>query len=77
MTAIKLPKIELRKIGGLIVKWQEFWDIYEATIHNNLSLQSIEKFNYLRAELEDEALMSIAELVLTNASYESVINILK
>lgn len=51
--------------------------MYEATIHNNLSLQSIEKFNYLRAELEDEALMSIAELVLTNASYESVINILK
>ena len=63
-TAIKLPKIQLRKIWWRIVKWQEFWDTYE-------------KFNYLKAELEDKALMSIAELGLTNANDESIINILK
>ena len=50
---------------------------YEATIHNSPSLQPIKKFNYLRAELEDEALLSIEGLGLTNTSYEATIYILK
>ena len=40
-------------------------------------MQTIEKFNYLRAQLENEALKSIAELELTNANYEATINLLK
>ena len=49
----------------------------EATIHDDLSLQTIEKINYLREYLEDEALKSVAGLEMTNANYEAVINHLK
>ena len=56
---------------------EEFWDTFEATIHKNPSLQPIEKFNYLRAQLENEALKSIAGLELTNDNYEAAINLLK
>ena len=62
---IRFPKLELKKFGGQILKWQEFWDTFEATIHNNQALQPIDKFNYIRAELENEALKSIAGLKLT------------
>ena len=76
-TSVRLPKIELKKFGGQIIKWQEFWDTFEATILDNPSLQPIEKFNYLRAQLENEDLQSIAGLELTNANYEAAINLLK
>jgi len=73
---VRLPKLELKKFGGQVLKWQEFWDTFEATIHMNPSLQLIDKFTYLRAELENEALKSIAGLELTNANYEAAISIL-
>ena len=42
---IRLPKFELKKFGQ-ILKWQEFWDTFEATIHRNPILQPIDKFTY-------------------------------
>ena len=50
---IKLPKLELQKFDENILKWQEFWDSFEASIHRNTNLQPVDKFNYLTAELED------------------------
>ena len=76
-TSVRLPKIELKTFGGQIIKWQEFWDTFEATIHDNPSLQPIEKFNYSRTQLENEALKSIAGVELTNANYDAAINLLK
>ena len=52
---IKLPKYALLKFGGDILKWQEFWDSYEASIHNNSALQPVDKFNYLKVQLIGEA----------------------
>ena len=43
---IKLPKLELQKFDGNILKWQEFWDSFEASIHRNPNLQPVDKFNY-------------------------------
>ena len=40
-------------------------------------LQPIEKFNYLRTQLENEALKLIAGLKLTNANYDAAIKLLK
>ena len=76
-TSGRLSKIELKKFAGQIVKWQEFWDTFEGTIHKNPSLQPIEKFNYLRAQLENEALQSIEGLELTNTNYEVATILLK
>ena len=73
---VRLPKLELKKFDGNVLKWQEFWDTFEATIHNNPTLQPIDKFNYLRAELQSDALKSIGGLELTNANYETAVNML-
>ena len=59
-TSLRLPKIELKNFGGQVIKWQKFWDRFEPTIHDNPPLRPIEKFNYLRAQLENEALNWIA-----------------
>ena len=49
---IKVPNLELQKFVGNILRWQEFWDSFEASIHRNPHLQPVDKLNYLRAELE-------------------------
>ena len=75
--AIKLPKLELQKFDGNILKWQKFWDSFEASIHRNSNLQPVDKFNYLRAELEGDASTVISGLELTNSNYEVAVNLLQ
>ena len=74
---IKLPKLELQKFNGNILRWQEFWDSFEASIHRNPNLQPVDKFNYLRAELEGDASAVISGLELTNSNYEVAVNLLQ
>ena len=31
----RLPKLEVKKFGGRIHEWQEFWDSFESAIHSN------------------------------------------
>ena len=50
---IKLPKLELTKFDGNIIKWQEFWDLCVATIYNSNSQSKIDKLNYLRAQFKN------------------------
>ena len=33
-TSLRLPKIELEIFGDQIIKWQKFWDTFEATLHD-------------------------------------------
>ena len=74
---IKLPKYALLKFEGNIMKWQEFWDSYEASIHKNSALQEVDKFNYLKVQLEGEARDVIAGLDITNANYDVAVKMLK
>ena len=46
-------------------------------VHLNSSLSNVQKFNYLKAQLEHEALQSIAGFALTNLNYDEAINVLK
>ena len=57
---MKLPKLELQTFHGNILKWQVFWDSFEASIHKNPNLLPVDKFNYLRAELEGDASVVIS-----------------
>ena len=72
-----MPKPELKKFKGDTLKWQEFWDSSEATIHKDPTMLTINKFNYLRTQLEDGALKTIERLELTNANYETAITLLR
>jgi len=74
---VKLPKLDLKKFSGDLSKWQSFWDTYEASIHNNQHLASIDKFNYLISLLQGVASDAIAGLSITNANYMEAITILQ
>ena len=69
-TSVKLPKLDFPKFNGAILKYKEFWDSFDAGIHQNTTLKSVEKLNYLKAKLEGPALLSIGGLEITNENYE-------
>ncbi len=75
-TMCKLPKLNLRVFSGNPLDWQCFWDSFDAAVHRNPSLNGIKKFNYLKAQLKDEALHSIMGFQLTNSNYEQAVTLL-
>ena len=74
---VKLPKLDFKKFSGGLLSWLEFWDSVNSAIHSNPSLSPVEKMNYLRAQLEGDAVDVISGLSLTNANYEQSIKLLK
>ena len=32
INSVRLPRLELKKFDGSILKWQEFWDLFESTM---------------------------------------------
>ena len=44
---VNLPKLQLPLFDGNLQQWQEFWDIYKATIHERQTMPAVSKFNYL------------------------------
>ena len=74
---VRLLKLEIVKFAGEPTKWQTFVDSYEIAISSSSNLNNIEKFNYLRCYLEDDALHTIAGLTLTNENYKKALDLLK
>ena len=74
---VKLPKLELRKFSGKIAEWPEFWDGFQSVIHDNEQLVKVDKFKYLRSYLEEPASSVVGGFPLTDADYDSVIEMLK
>ena len=48
-----LPKLTLPMLSGVPLTWQTFWDSFYVSIHANHSLSGIEKFTYLKVQLEE------------------------
>ena len=46
--AVKLPLLEIPKFDGTVRKWPFFKGAFESTIHNNSSLDNIQKLRYLQ-----------------------------
>ena len=74
--SVKLPKLSIKPFGGDIIEWCSFLDSFNSAIHQS-SLSDVEKFNYLRGYLKDEALKTIEGLTLSEENYEKALNILK
>ena len=66
----RLPKLNLPYFSGDPLVWQPFWDSFEAAINSNSSLTGVQKFNYLRAQLQGDAARVIAWFPLTYSNYE-------
>ncbi|XP_053406422.1 uncharacterized protein LOC123546015 [Mercenaria mercenaria] len=72
----RLPKLDLPTFNGSILEWQSFWDSYESAIHANPSLTDVQKFNYLKSLLKQDALQTVAGFALTNTNYQKAISLL-
>ena len=73
----RLPKLILPTFSGDPLSWQTFWDSFSAAVDSSPSLGAIQKFNYLRAQLQGDAARTIAGLPLTEANYSQSILLLK
>ena len=75
--SVRLPILEIPSISGDKLKWTEFWDTFEASVHKNTSISDIEKINYLLSKLSGEAKHSVSGILLSNENYFVVIDLLK
>jgi CO dehydrogenase/acetyl-CoA synthase beta subunit len=39
----KLPKLEVKKFGGKLQEWQEFWDSFDSAVNQNEGLADVDK----------------------------------
>ena len=62
--------------SGDPLTWQPFRDSFDAAVHNSPSLSKVQKFNYLRAQLQGDACRVIAGLPLTEDNYDDAIELL-
>ena len=72
-----MPKLQLPKFDGCLIKWSSYHDAFCAAIDNDNSLEDIQKFQYLRSTLSGEATRTIDGLQLTNANYTVALSLLR
>ena len=77
VTKTRLPKLSLAKFKGDVIGWVSFWDSYKSAVHENSKISKIDKFNYLHSLLEGAAALTIQGLSLTEANYDSAVELLK
>ena len=75
--SVRLPISEIPSFSGDKLKWTEFWDTFEASVHKNTSISDIEKLNYLLSKLSGEAKHSVSGILLSNENYSVVTDLLK
>jgi hypothetical protein len=66
--AIKLPKIDLPKFGGDVLKFTSFWQQFESCVDQQ-ELPDITKFNYLVGLLKGDAKYVLEGLSITQENY--------
>ena len=72
----KLPKLILPRFIVDVTKSTSFWGSFKSAVHENETISSINKFNYLNSLLEGPASRAVRGLSLTEANYNYVIEIL-
>ncbi|KMQ88428.1 upstream activation factor subunit uaf30 [Lasius niger] len=66
---MRLSTIELPKFKGDIAEWLGFRDTFESLIHNNETIDPIQKFHYLKVSLENNAAQIIKSLEFSAINY--------
>ncbi|GFV82732.1 uncharacterized protein TNCV_4147001 [Trichonephila clavipes] len=74
---VKLPKLIIPKFYGEINQWLSFWNSFKTAIHDNNSLNSIDKFTYLKGLLGSSALATVEGFAITAENYAKAVEILK
>ena len=73
--ATSRPKMNLPRFSGEILRWQSFWQTFEAEIHSDPITPNITKFNYLMGQLEPKVTKVVANLAATNDNYPVLVKL--
>ena len=73
----RLPKLTLPTFSGNPLHWLTFWDSFQATIDLNPNLTEVQKFKYLKAQIEGDASWMIEGFPITGHNYSHAIAILQ
>ena len=73
----RLPKLTLPNFDGDVQTWQTFWDSFESTVHQNSNLTDVERFSYLKSQLEGEVARTINGFALTHTNYARAVDLLR
>lgn len=68
-TFVKLPKISIPVFSGKYTEWTTFRDLFVSMIHNNDTLDSVQKLQYLKGYLSGEAEQLIRYIPVSEANY--------
>lgn len=74
---IKLPTLKLPVFAGEYEEWMLFKDTFLSLIHENSKLTDVQKFQYLRSVLKDEALQVVSGLNTSASNYQIAWELLK
>lgn len=55
LTHVRLPKLDLPSFSGKYEEWFPFFDSFTSIIHSNESISDVQKLQYLKGCLKDEA----------------------
>ena len=77
MNTVNLPKLEISKFNSDPIKWQSFFNLFQAAVGKSPNLTGVEKFNYLRCFFEGDALDAIGGFSLTNDNYKEALELLQ
>ncbi|XP_073956197.1 uncharacterized protein [Choristoneura fumiferana] len=72
----RLPKLDLARYDGNILKWTSFWDRFNASVHSK-TIPDVEKLSYLLCTLEGSARQAVEGLETTSANYAVARDILE
>jgi len=74
---MKLPKLTLPTFDGNVLRWQEFWDVFNTAVHQQTAISDVTKFSYLKGSLKGSAASVIYGISVTNDNYPVVIGLLQ
>jgi len=74
---IRLPKLNLPTFSGKYDEWSPFFDAFQSIIHTNVSITAVQKLQYLKGCLKEDASKVISSLKISALNYEVAWNLLK
>jgi len=74
---VNLPKLQFLSFDGDLQQWQEYWDVFDASVHQQENLPPATKFNYLTSTLKGPAAMAISGIPANNDNYKVALKLLK
>lgn len=67
---VKLPKIIIPVFSGKYTDWVTFRDLFLSLIHNNKSLDNVQRMQYLKGYLSGEAEQLLRQIPISDANYD-------